>query len=184
MQKWRKWEAATELDWLLALRRESVIAPLAAQSKVGLRRVDEAALQLGLRRSVVYDLLKRYRQRSQTSSLLPGKRGREPEVPVLKEVREQLLSSCIQDFYLQPERPRLAALVLEVKRRFAERDLPPPNYRTICNRVHSLDLRLATAKREGSKKAREVYGPVAISTLRPSRPLDVLQIDQPRWTSS
>ena len=152
MQKWRKWEAATELDWLLALRRESVIAPLAAQSKVGLRRVDEAALQLGLRRSVIYDLLKRYRRRSQTSSLLPGKRGREPEVPVLKEVREQLLSSCIQDFYLQPERPRLAALVLEVKRRFAERDLPPPNYRTICNRVHSLDLRLATAKREGLRK--------------------------------
>lgn len=78
---------------------------------------------------------------------------------------------------MQPERPRLAALVLEVKRRFAERDLPPPNYRTICNRVHSLDLRLATAKREGSKKAREVYGPVEISTLRPFRPLDVLQID-------
>jgi putative transposase len=84
MQKWRNWEAATELDWLLALRREAVIAPLAAQSKVGLRRVDEAALQLGLRRSVIYDLLKRYRQRSQTSSLLLGKRGREPEVPVLK----------------------------------------------------------------------------------------------------
>jgi putative transposase len=93
MQKWRNWEAATELDWLLALRRESVIAPLAAQSKVGLRRVNEAALQLGLRRSVIYDLLKRYRRRSQTSSLLPGKRGREPEVPVLKEVRERLLSS-------------------------------------------------------------------------------------------
>jgi putative transposase len=128
MQKWRKWEAATELDWLLALRRESVIAPLAAQLKVGLGRVDEAALQLGLRRSVIYDLLKRYRRRSQMSSLLPGKRGRESEVPVLEEVREQLLSSVIQDFYLQPERPRLAALVLEVKRRFAERDLPPPNY--------------------------------------------------------
>jgi putative transposase len=156
MQKWRNWEAAPEAERLLALRRESVIAPLAAQSKVGLRRVNEAALQLGLRRSVIYDLLKRYRRRSQTSSLLPGKRGREPEVPVLKEVREQLLSSCIQDFYLQPERPRLAALVLEVKRRFAEQDLPAPNYRTICNRVRSLDLRLATAKREGAKSQRDV----------------------------
>ena len=37
------------------------------------RRVDAAALQLGLGRSVVYDLLKLYRQRSQTSSLLLGK---------------------------------------------------------------------------------------------------------------
>lgn len=177
MQKWRNWEAAGEADWLLALKRESVIAPLAAQSKVGVRRVDEAALQLGLGRSVVYDLLKRYRQRSQTSSLLPGKRGREPKVPVLKQVHEQLLSSCIQDFYLKPERPRLAALVLEVRRRFAEQDLPAPNYRTICKRVETLDLRLATAKRKGSKKARELLGPVAISTLQPERPMDVLQID-------
>jgi putative transposase len=107
------------------------------------RRVDEAALQLGLGRSVVYDLLKRYRQRSQTSSLLLGKRGREPKVPVLKQVHEQLLSSCIQDFYLKPGRPRLAALVSEVRRRFAEQDLPAPNYRTICKRVETLDLRLA-----------------------------------------
>jgi putative transposase len=71
---------------------------------------------LGLRRSVVYDLLKRYRQRSQTSSLLPGKRGREPKVAVLGRDREQLLSSCIEEFYLRPERPRLSALMLEVRR--------------------------------------------------------------------
>jgi putative transposase len=38
-------------------------------------------------------------------------------------------------------------------------------------------LRLVTAKREGSKKARELFGPVAISTLQPEHPMDVLQID-------
>ena len=57
MQKWRNWEAAGEADWLLALKRESVIGPLAAQAKLGLQRVDEAALGLGLGRSVVYDLV-------------------------------------------------------------------------------------------------------------------------------
>ena len=66
MQKWRNWEAAGKADWLLALKRESVIAPLAVQSKVGVQLVDEAALELGLGRSVIYELLKRYRQRSQT----------------------------------------------------------------------------------------------------------------------
>lgn len=75
MQKWRNWEAAGEADWLLALKRESVIGPMAAQAKLGVQRVDEAALELGLGRSVIYDLVKRYRQRSQTSSLLPGKRA-------------------------------------------------------------------------------------------------------------
>jgi putative transposase len=177
MQKWRNWEAAGKADWLLALKRESVIAPLAVQPKVGVQLVDEAALELGLGRSVIYELLKRYRQRSQTSSLLPGKRGREPKASVLNQDREDLLSSCIQEFYLKPERPRLAALMLEIRRRFAERNLRAPNYRTVLSRIQALDLRLVTAKREGSKKARELLGPVAISTLQPERPMDVLQID-------
>jgi putative transposase len=177
MQKWRNWEAAGEADWLLALKRESVIGPLAAQPKLGLDRVDEAALALGLGRSVVYDLVKRYRQRPQASSLLPGKRGRELKTSGLAQDREQLLSSCIQEFYLKPERPRIAALVLEVRRRFAEQNLRAPNYRTVISRVQALDLRLVTAKREGSKKARELFGPVAISTLQPEHPMDVLQID-------
>ena len=131
MQKWRKWEAAEESDWLMALKRESVLSPLATQSRPGAQRVEEAALEIGLRRSVVYDLLKRYRQRSQTSSLLPGKRGREPKVAALDRDREQLLSSCIEEFYLKPERPRLSALILEIQRRFAEKQLPAPNYRTV-----------------------------------------------------
>src|SRR5258707_10376472 len=29
MQKWRKWEAAEESDWLMALKRESGLSPLA-----------------------------------------------------------------------------------------------------------------------------------------------------------
>jgi putative transposase len=61
--------------------------------------VEEAALELRLGRSVVYDLLKRYRLRPQTSSLLPGKRGREPKLPILRQDREQLLGTCIQEFY-------------------------------------------------------------------------------------
>jgi hypothetical protein len=81
MQKWRNWEAAPEADWLLALRRESAIAPLAAQSKVGLRRVNEAALQLDLRRSVIYDLLKRYGRRGLSlPAPLPSERHLEGDI--------------------------------------------------------------------------------------------------------
>src|SRR5216683_1436762 len=177
MQKWRKWEVAEESDWLMALKRESVLSPLATQSRPGAQRVEEAALELGLRRSVVYDLLKRYRQRSQTSSLLPGKRGREPKVAVLDRDREQLLSSCIEEFYLKPERPRLSALILEIQRRFAEKQLPAPNYRTVVRRIEALDLRLVTARREGTKKARELLDPVSVSTMQPDHPMDLLQID-------
>jgi hypothetical protein len=39
--------------------------------------------------------------------------------------------NAIDEFYLRPERPSLAALQLEVRRRFAERTLAVPNYRTV-----------------------------------------------------
>jgi hypothetical protein len=130
-----------------------VIGPLASQSRPGVKRVEEAALELRLGRSVVYDLLERYRLRPQTSSLLPGKRGREPKLPILRQDREQLLGTCIQEFYLKPERPRLAALMLEVQRRFAEQSMSAPNYRTVCRRIESLYLRIATTMREGSRRA-------------------------------
>jgi hypothetical protein len=101
MQKWRNWEAAGGADWLLALKRESVMSPLAVQSKLGVQRVDEAALELGLGGSVVYELLKRYRQRSQTSSLLPGKRGREPKVRFSAMIASATLQSPFS-----PENPK------------------------------------------------------------------------------
>jgi hypothetical protein len=94
-----------------------------------------ATRQLGLSRSVLYDLLRRYKQRPQTSSLLPWKRGREAKAKFLDSTREELLNSSIQDFYfyMRLERPSLAALLLEVRRRFSEQNLPAPHYRTVLD---------------------------------------------------
>jgi putative transposase len=92
-------------------------------------------------------------------------------------VREDLLTACIKDFYLVPEQPPLAALFQEVRRRFAERQLRPPNYRTMVRRVKGLDPRYAMAKRQGAKAAHDKLAPVGVSTLRPDFPMDVVQID-------
>jgi putative transposase len=177
MQRWREWEAAGDAVWAMALSREAVIRPLAEQPRLSGVCVEQAANQLHLSRSVIYDLLQRYRSRPQTSSLLPWKRGLKAKTSLLDDEREQLLSTCIRDFYLRPERPSLAALQLEVRRRFAEQRLPAPNYRTMRTRVDALDTRLATKRRHGSKQARDKLGPVAFSSLQPDRPLELLQID-------
>jgi putative transposase len=177
MQQWRSWEAASEAEWGLAMEREAVIRPLAEQARLSMAVIEDAVARLRLSRSVLYDLVRRYRQRPQTSSLLPWKRGRGASVHFLEKEREELLHACIRDFYLTPERPSLAALEREVRRRFAESQLPSPNYRTIQRRVAGLDLRLAVAKREGSKRARDRYGPVGVSTLCADLPMDLVQID-------
>ena len=71
MQKWRPWETANEVEWGLAVERESVIRPLAEEERLTNGRLQEAMLRLGLSRSVLYKLVQRYRDRPQTSSLLP-----------------------------------------------------------------------------------------------------------------
>ena len=100
--------------------------------------IAEAATQLGLSRSILYKLLQRYRPRPQTSSLLPWKRGRKPDESLLGDA---LLHECIDEFYLRPERPSLAALQLEVRRRFAERTLAVSNYRTVRRRPEAVGAR-------------------------------------------
>ena len=177
MQNWHQWEAAGEAAWSVALRREAVIRPLAEQARLRVESIADAASELGLSRSVLYELLQRYRRRPQTSSLLPWKRGRKPNESLLSKERETLLKRSIDEFYLRPERPSLAALHLEVRRRFSERALAVPNYRTLLRRVEAIDADTMLRRREGAKKAREKLRPLSTSSLQPRRPMDLVQID-------
>jgi hypothetical protein len=123
MQKAHQWEMADDAAWSIALQREAVIRPLAEFLRLNVDDIASVANQLGLSRTVLYKLLQRYGRRPQTSSLLPWKRGRKPDQPLLSDEREALLNACITEFYLQPERPSLAALQAEVRRRLMERSL-------------------------------------------------------------
>jgi putative transposase len=177
MQKWRQWETASKADWATALEREAVIRVLAEEHELTGERVREAMQRLNLSRSVIYKLIHRFRQRPQTSSLLPWKRGRSDATRFLDLSREDLLTTCIKEFYLVREQPSLEALFQEVRRRFAERQLPAPNYRTVVRRVERLDARYAMTKRQGAKAARDKFGLVGVSSLRPDGPMDFVQID-------
>lgn len=177
MQKWRLWEPASDVDWSLAVEREAVVRALAEEAQLNRVQLEDAMLRLKLGRSALYKLLHRYKQRPQTSSLLPWKRGRGRDVRLLGGEQEDLLQDCIRDFYLTRERPSLAALMREVKRRFFERQWSIPAYQTVKRRVVALDPRFVSTKRDGAKKAREKFGPVLVSTLRADAPMDVVQID-------
>jgi putative transposase len=177
MQKWRQWETASKADWGTAVERESVIRALAEKDGLTSAQLREAGVRLNLCRSVVYKLVHRFRQRPKTSSLLPWKPGRGQHTRFLDRSREDLLTACIKEVYLVREQAPLATLFQEVRRRFAEHQLPAPNYRTVVRRVEGLDRRHVTAKRQGSKAARDKFGLVGVSTLRSDFPLDVVQID-------
>ena len=160
------------MDWGLAVEREAVIRPLVEQQNLTPDDVERAVRHLRVSRSLLYTLVRRYRQLPRASSLLPWKRGRDTHSTFLEQNREQLLKACIQEFYLRSERPSMAALIREVRRRFSEQKLSVPNYRAVRRRVEAMDLRLVIGRREGAKRACEKLGPVHVS------PLEVIQIDR------
>jgi|SRR6516165_2081528 putative transposase len=82
MPDWRQWETASDAEWGLAVKRESIIRPLAAEGKLSAGLLHDAMLQLNVGRSVLYKLIQRYRRRPKTSSLLPLKRGRGSNVRI------------------------------------------------------------------------------------------------------
>lgn len=147
MQKWRQWETAPDADWDTAVEREPLIRTLAEEERLTKEQLQEAMLALRVRRGLLYKLLHRYRQRPQTSSLLPWKRGRCAGVRLLAPEREELLTSCIREFYLTPERPSMAAFVRELRRCFSEHQFPAPDYQTVRRRAEALGRRLAMRKR-------------------------------------
>ena len=176
MQRSREWREASDSEWSIARDREAVIRPLAALDRVSQAAIEDASERLGLARSSVYRLINRYKKRPRTSSLLPLQRGRARDSWTLDAKREALLNATVGDFYLKPQKPTIQALFREVRLRFTEAGLAPPNYRTVRRRISTLDPKQVTAAREGTKAARGRFGSVADS-FRSNGPLDVVQID-------
>ena len=87
---------ATRQEWLRARRRERVIMRLLRTDGDVEKEVTGASRALGLSRSSIYRLLRRYRQAAQTSSLLVGHRGTPQQHRRLSEPREALVTRSIE----------------------------------------------------------------------------------------
>src|SRR3984885_11161394 len=161
--------------WQVACAREAVIRPLAT-SHVGRQEIKPAARTLGIRRDYVYRLLAAYRDRPQTSTLVPKHRGRPHDARILTAKVEAVIQGAIIGFYLTRARPRFSDLMRDIEARCHSETLNPPDYRTVRRRLNNFDACKVTAARHGGKRAREVYGAV-LPQQRPGDPLGFLEID-------
>jgi putative transposase len=171
------WESAPSDAWALALTREAVIRPLAEAPRLSHAVADVAAATLGISRSLVYRLVAQFRDRPQTSTLLRRKRGLSVQTSLLAPPLERLITDAIDEVYLQPERARISDLIRVIDARCAERGWSKPAFRTIKRRLDRLDPRTVAHRRLGSRAARHLFDPVRDSTLTPTMPLEVMQID-------
>lgn len=166
-----------EPAWEEACRREDAIRDLLQRHPQGLTAamVDEVAGQLGMSRASLYRLIRLFRADNTVTALMPRTAGRPQGLRLLDAERETVIRQALKDVYLKPTRPPFARLVHEVETRCLERNLSPPNWRTIKQRVLEVDLQ-TRAKRRGDAAVLKTTEATP-GSYKATRPLEVMQID-------
>jgi putative transposase len=162
--------------WDEARRCLPVIRRLAEDGARTRAKILAAARELGCGPTHVYALLRRYADDRRLTSLLPRMRGRRVGHKRLDPAVEAVIEVAIDEFYLTRQRPRIVALVSEVRRRCTAGGLPLPSRTAIAARVKDRKAREVVAKRHGRKAARDLYAP-AVGSLVADYPLSLVQID-------
>lgn len=162
-------------DWSLAVEREKIISELIGIS-MSPAVVDEACERLGLGRARLYELVRRYRDLPQTSSLVPERRGQMIGRSRLNGEIDEIVRNEIQQYYLRLEQPNVAQLVRRIKAVCAERGVPAPSKTTVKRRIEALPLEKIVRSRKGNKKANNSFRTV-IQEYRAERPLEIVQMD-------
>lgn len=163
-------------DWEVARRRFEVIQPLAACSGRTRKNVQQAARQLQLSVAQAYRLLRRYEVDPRLTSLLPARRGRKQGHSRLSGIAEQVIQTTIDEVYLTRQKPSVAVLVEEVRRRCKALGVPPASPKAVRRRLQVRPASQVLGRREGRKAARDRFAPVT-GSLKAPWPLSLIQID-------
>jgi putative transposase len=168
--------SASDADWAEAVRREAVIRPLSAVSRLKSHLVAEASRKLGLSNRRVYGLLDGFRKNPVTASLLPRKSGPKKGSRQLDAKVDAQIEAAIDDVYLKREQPTLRKVLREAARNCRTAGLTPPSMKALRVRVSARSLRERMKAREGAEAAGDSFRLVKVG-LRTDRPLQVVQID-------
>ncbi len=162
--------------WEQAVVREAVIRRLATNARPGRAEFLLACRELGLKRSRLYELIRAYKARPITSSLLTAAAGTQRGSRRLPEVIEAVITKAIEDFFKSRQKPSINALHKEVRRRCGQQSLRAPCWTSVRDRLAAIDPAELVAAREGAKAARSRYHPVP-GTYQIERAFEVVQID-------
>ena len=146
--------------WRETAKRARILAALAARDRCSTQQIDDAARRLKIGRAMVYRLLARFKNRRDMSSILPTRPGRKPGGELLKKPHERIVEQLIRKVYLSRQKPSIAALHRIISLECFRSQLPIPSYKTVRNRVVSLDPQEVMRKRECARAAVERFRPL------------------------
>ena len=129
----------TDDRWSEARRRAAIIGPLADLSSVSQQAAEEAGRNLGLTARTVYTLLRAWRRSGGSVPMLTpvkpdGGRGKIR----LETASEAIIGDAVERFYLTAQKPRLSAVVKEIRRRCRIAGLKAPASNTVKARINQL----------------------------------------------
>jgi putative transposase len=163
-------------DWAVAQRRFEIIRPFLERTHSE-AEVMEAARKLGLSAATIYRWVQRYRDSGFLTALLPlsreGGKGRSRLTPEVDAV----IKGAIEDFYFTTQRKPIQKTCLAVIERCKTAKLAAPHPNTIRKRIAQLSQEEIIRRRQGRKRASELFEPKPGKFEGGERPLAMFQID-------
>ena len=163
-------------QWEEARRTLPVVRELADNPQRTRAQVKAAAEKLGCGPTHLYALLRRFVVDRRLTSLLPQKPGPLRGFTRLGGEIEGIIEQAIETLYLSRQRPKIADLVIEIRRQCRALGMTPPGRKAITARLRAHPRQEVMRRREGRKAARDRFAPVT-GSLEPGWPLALVQID-------
>lgn len=164
-------------EWAEGQRRLEAIKPLLEDPIRSRSAVEAIAAKAGTHRNTIYRWLRLFQESQHVSSLIPLRKGGKLGYSKLSAEQESIISSAIEDVYLNKHRRRPQSVVDEVLRRCFVAKVVAPNPISIRLRIKRLNPRDVLRARGQKDVARQRYELLRGSFPGAERPLDVVQID-------
>jgi putative transposase len=165
-----------EAAWQEACRREAIVRPLAASPRLSRGSVVDACARLGIRKSQLYELLRRFRADPRTTNLVPATGGAPKGMDRLAPQAAAIVERAIDQLYLTRQKLTGAAVFRRVREECRKSGMKPPSINAVRRRVAARPAAEVVRAREGAEAARQRFSAVP-GSLKTAWPLDVLQID-------
>lgn len=164
-------------QWTRAIEIYNAIAPLVKMGGTRTRAdVKKIADLMENNISTIYRWIDAYESTGLVSSLVK-KRRKDSGLKRLDERVEKIITNTIESFYLNKQKRTPTKTAGEVRKICVQSQLPPPDTKTVLNRIFEISGEYSLSRRRGSKAADERYEPIKGNFPGADFPLAVVQID-------
>ena len=167
-------------DWAAAERCLDQIRPLLFVQRTR-EMVKSVAAEMGIGLSSLYRKIEIYQRTGLVSELIPNRSGGGKGRGRLTPEAEAIITSTIQEVYLNKQKRSIKKTADEISRRLRNAKLKPAHYNTVRSRVAAVAEKERDKKRLGARAAAQKHAACPDHFQGADWPLAVVQIDHTKF---